>query len=93
MNSTAYSYTRLPQQIAAAEGRPGVLALMAITGWLLSNLKGYRAPTGGLKAQLKRYFRAGSRFEENWDAFTRNHLKLTRAPIGENCFSTSYDLY
>ena len=93
MNSTTYAYTRLPQQIAAAEGRPGVLALMAITGWLLSNPKGYRAPAGGLKAQLKRYFRAGSRFEKDWDVFTRNHLKLTRAPIGENRFHTFYDLY
>ena len=88
-----YSYTRLPQQVTAAEGRPGVLALMAITGWLLSNPKGYRAPAGGLKVQLKRYFRAGARFEKDWDAFTRNHLKLTRAPIGENCFYTFYDLY
>ena len=93
MNSPTHSYTRLPQQMTAAEGRPGVLALMAITGWLLSNPKGYRAPAGGLKAQLKRYFRAGSRFEKDWDVFTRYHLKLTRAPIDENRFYTFYDLY
>ena len=75
------------------EEQARILALMAITGWLLSNPKGYRAPAGGLKAQLKRYFRAGSRFEKDWDVFTRYHLKLTRAPIDENRFYTFYDLY
>ncbi len=74
----------------ATERNLGTVALKATTAWLMS-MPAYSAPRGGIKAQLRRYFRAGSNFAAAWRILNRNHLHLHRAPIAENHFHTVYD--
>ena len=92
-NTQMGQFIRLPQSIGAADGKLGVLALAATAGWLLNNPKGYRAPAGGIKSQLRRYFKPGSRFEAAWRAFNRHYLKIVRTPVSENRFESFYELH
>ena len=55
-------FIRLPAAALHATDRQlGTVALKATAAWLMT-IPGYRAPHGGIKAQLRRYFRKGSAF-------------------------------
>lgn len=85
-------FTRVPSSLKAIDGHLGVPAMIATCGWLLSNPHGYQAPHGGIKAQLKRYFRKASRFEQDWKVLCHYHLSIAKAPCGENRFQSYYSL-
>ncbi len=85
-------FTRVPSSLKAIDGHLGVPAMVATCGWLLSNPHGYQAPCGGIKAQLKRYFRKASRFEQDWKVLCHRHLSIAKAPCGENRFQSYYSL-
>lgn len=84
-------FIRLPAAALHATDRQlGTVALKATAAWLMA-IPGYRAPHGGIKAQLRRYFRKGSAFEAAWRSTNRNHLHLLRAPSGDDRFHTYYE--
>lgn len=73
----------------ATDRQLGTVALKVTAAWLMA-IPGYRAPHGGIKAQLRRYFRSGASFAAAWRSLNRNHLHLRRAPVGDNRFETFY---
>ncbi len=84
-------WSKCPQSMT---GEPfGVYALWADCYALLSNPHWKRAAAGGLKEQLKRHSRAGSRFEREYAILCAKYLKMIRAPYAENRFETFYELF